>query len=46
MNTKIVRMDEEQIEEEVIQRAGQIIRSGGLVAVSYGNGVRAGRGCA
>ena len=32
MNTKIVRMDEEQIEEEVIQRAGQIIRSGGLVA--------------
>lgn len=32
MNTQIVRIDEEKIDEQIIQEAGRIIKSGGLVA--------------
>ena len=32
MNTKIIKIDEENIDEELIKQAGQIIKDGGLVA--------------
>lgn len=32
MDTQVVKMDEEHIDEQIIQKAGRIIRTGGLVA--------------
>ena len=43
MKTKIVRVDKENPDKEILQKVGETIKKGGLVCISHRNRVRTGR---